>query len=315
MCHTRLARDRRGFTLIELLVVVAIVALLVSMLMPGLRQAREQAQGAVCMTRLEQVNLGLRYFRTEHRECLPWNLYSEWFWPPSATPEAAGEVTREYSWVFKLYPKFVPDPDAFACPGDPLRDRVNPDAPLDPAFAAASYGFNYVVRHFQEPTLYWTEGLTPRQPERTLLVADIGPDHELPGPGEPLFWRDAGRIVWDDGVRAWVQAPTWLTQRHAGGINALTYAGNVTRVRTTDAMRNPLRSSYDGCYSGGCTLCLDDRDDAQGYWAGNLHYDFSDSNVYWWTGYMVRDATNRRDADNAVRAVWNRVLGFWRPVE
>jgi prepilin-type N-terminal cleavage/methylation domain-containing protein/prepilin-type processing-associated H-X9-DG protein len=76
----------RAFTLIEVLVVVAIIALIVSILLPALKQAREHASGAVCQSGMRQLTIAMLTYTAEFGR-LPGNNGIFWgAWARSGSP-------------------------------------------------------------------------------------------------------------------------------------------------------------------------------------------------------------------------------------
>ena len=62
---------KHKFTLIELLVVIAIIAILASMLLPALQQARARAHSATCISNQKNLYNGLSFYADANREFYP----------------------------------------------------------------------------------------------------------------------------------------------------------------------------------------------------------------------------------------------------
>jgi prepilin-type N-terminal cleavage/methylation domain-containing protein len=67
-----ITRRGRAFTLVELLVVMAIIALLVSMLLPSLSATRRQAREIVCRNNLRSLFTGVLMYAQDHNELVPY---------------------------------------------------------------------------------------------------------------------------------------------------------------------------------------------------------------------------------------------------
>ncbi len=109
---------RRAFTLIELLVVVAIIALLISILLPSLGRAREQARELVCKTRLRELYHGHVLYSTDNRNRFP--DVDQWLWPGViAATKSPYSGMDSAKWVEsgQIY-RYLRDPQVYFCPND-----------------------------------------------------------------------------------------------------------------------------------------------------------------------------------------------------
>lgn len=78
----RIPRGQTGFTVPEVLAVVAIIAILMSILLPRFLQAREVARNAICKSQQRQVGLGFITFAAANQQRMP-GVYA----PPYSGPE------------------------------------------------------------------------------------------------------------------------------------------------------------------------------------------------------------------------------------
>ena len=91
-------RFRNAFTLVELLVVIGIIALLISILLPALNRAKEEANLIACQANLRNIGQLMASYSSENRGYLPYgygyspshnslaaNNYFSWVWPDTLT--------------------------------------------------------------------------------------------------------------------------------------------------------------------------------------------------------------------------------------
>jgi type II secretory pathway pseudopilin PulG len=80
---------RRGltaFTLVELLVVIGVIAVLIALLLPALRKARDRAQTVVCLSNMRQLGMMVQQYTIESNGWLPCTLYGNYYYYSPTSP-------------------------------------------------------------------------------------------------------------------------------------------------------------------------------------------------------------------------------------
>ena len=76
---------RQEFTLIEMLIVIAVISILVSLLLPALKRAREKADGIACVSQLKQIGVVDQNYTNDNRGIWTVMGMMEYFHPGNGT--------------------------------------------------------------------------------------------------------------------------------------------------------------------------------------------------------------------------------------
>ncbi len=114
--------NRKGFTLIELLVVIAIIAILMAILMPALRMAKDQAVRMQCVGNVRTLSLAWMMYKDANDDKLVGAMINgdqqAWAHP---VPSGAGTVQQEIDGAIKkgaLFPYVGKTEKVYRCPAD-----------------------------------------------------------------------------------------------------------------------------------------------------------------------------------------------------
>lgn len=259
---SRLDRPRPGFTLIEVLVVVAIIALLVSILLPSLSRAREMARRAVCATRLHNIGLAVHEYSHSNKgkiiECMASSLSSSnpsrdsdgygastqiCIAPRKAAPGTAGAHPEDYVDWQAMAKKHRLDRELWECPNRPGAFQYEGDPGPDQGYDAAwlrkqGYAVNTEVSYQQWVLGYQYFGGMPEWRNFTGVFKSRSPRDSNAKPQWALAADSNVKVdgQWGGGalIRASAYAnvpPHPAADGRPDGGNVLTFDGAVSWIR------------------------------------------------------------------------------------
>lgn len=178
-------KKAKVFTLIELLVVIAIIAILASMLLPALNNARERAKMASCASNLKQLGTSIALYVGDYEGYYPLcGLFGNFSWDDRLMGYDGRKFSQEVAdWVFIQNAK-IP---LYHCPADNVQRKWggNPDPSLIPRSYSmnARFSWNGNTRGVSGDNNYSVKDSKLYKPSRSLSLLPFAAEGNVMGCG------------------------------------------------------------------------------------------------------------------------------------
>lgn len=227
-------RSFRGFTLVELLVVIGIIAILISVLLPALANARNKANAIKCASNMRQIYIFCTMFAGENKGRLPrpnlvggdpnTDLDAErhCIWTLDSVPQGGGTTGKAHFEAGVLW-RFIPGVQArkeiILCPGDNGEVTQGGGTPVDGEIRNFSYSLNGNImdpndRYFGGPKRLLGVKLSKakRSAEKVFLFEEIAPNDAW----NALYPVSTASNPYPDMTNPNRNSDDYLTGRHGG---------------------------------------------------------------------------------------------------
>jgi len=155
------ASQRMGFTLLELLVTIAIIAVLISLLLPALSAAKARSWQTQCLSNNRQIILAWTMYTHDNDGSIPPNVNGLWgkgVWTNWVAGTMFNQVDATNSALLvdqsqSMIARYIDNPKLFKCPGDKSRfvrsfamnHRLNPVSDDGPPVFTEGFGTNWMT--------------------------------------------------------------------------------------------------------------------------------------------------------------------------
>ncbi|OGV40004.1 MAG: hypothetical protein A2X48_21075 [Lentisphaerae bacterium GWF2_49_21] len=235
-------RQASPFTLIELLVVIAIIAILASMLLPALKNARDYAKSTLCSNNIGQVSKAAILYSMDYSDCIPYQDLIDGkiaYWASFLVDDSG------ISWSGRYIPYSVMN-----CP---CKDAV----PSNEKYSYGVYGIYYIVLDtdfngnvngkkdfiggisLHKGDNYSLSTVKMKQPDKTMLFADTRSNNTA----DTTYFGKAGREFTPPAVRG-ATAQWAIHTQHVNTANAAFADGHAEACSANDMRKSPMAVKF-----------------------------------------------------------------------